>query len=154
MDFLEKDLEDIIFNTPNEKLFDRGLAIHSGSVKLRQVNIGNYGICDLISYKRTNEYLQIQLFELKKNVIDINTFNQVCRYARGIQHYLKNRGVKNVIEIILIGKQINKNDSLLYFQNLFSNVCIYTYEFDFDGISFISHQDYILNNPGFHGRVD
>ena len=45
MTFLEKDLEQIIFETPKEKLQEKGLVI-KGKL-LRQIKIGNYGIADL-----------------------------------------------------------------------------------------------------------
>ena len=47
MSFLEKDLEDIIFETDNDLLFEHGLFIDGQ--KKRQVRIGNYGIADLIT---------------------------------------------------------------------------------------------------------
>ena len=57
MDFLEKDLEDIIWNAQStregrEKLKSRGLNIQ-GKV-FRQPNLGEYGIPDLVSivYKK------------------------------------------------------------------------------------------------------
>lgn len=46
-DFLEKTLEDIIFETSNDDLKERGLWICGN--KKRQVKIGNYGIADLIT---------------------------------------------------------------------------------------------------------
>lgn len=52
MDFLEKDLEDIIWNASQtdigrEELKKRGLEIHGKMY--RQVNLGDYGRCDLLT---------------------------------------------------------------------------------------------------------
>lgn len=82
MKFLEKDLEDIIFNADNESLQSRGLEIRG--FKKRQLNIGNYGIADIVTFERSNyideEYAEyvggenkthsrpiITVYELKKN---------------------------------------------------------------------------------------
>ena len=50
MKFFEKDLEEIIYLSDKDKLSDRGLYLN-GKLK-RQLRIGNYGVADLIEYKR------------------------------------------------------------------------------------------------------
>ena len=50
MKFLEKDLEQIIFESGRDSLRERGLSI-SGKL-LRQLRIGNYGIADLVEFVR------------------------------------------------------------------------------------------------------
>ena len=50
MKFLEKDLEDIIFEAPREELAKRGL--HIEGKMYRQLRIGNYGIADLVTIQR------------------------------------------------------------------------------------------------------
>jgi hypothetical protein len=50
MKFLEKDLEEIIFNSCKIKLCNRGLTLPE-KIK-RQVRIGNYGVADLIGFEK------------------------------------------------------------------------------------------------------
>lgn len=157
MNFLEKDLEDIIFNTPNQYLQDRGLKIYGK--KKRQLNIGNYGIADIITFKKTSElgfndvqYTQfnIQILELKQKKIDYNSLKQVARYTKGIEHYLEERDFNfNInVSMVLIGKEIDKSD-FIYLIDFVENLSCYTYSYDFDGIHFKLEQGYTLINSGF-----
>lgn len=50
MNFLEKNLEDIIYETNNKYLRERGLFING--IKKRQLRIGNYGIADIVTFKK------------------------------------------------------------------------------------------------------
>jgi hypothetical protein len=176
MNFLERDLEDIIFNTENDLLRDRGLEIHGK--KKRQVQLGNYGISDLITVERdyTNQYdideylskeknsnifynykefyLKFTIYELKQNCIDNNAFLQAIKYVRGLSSYLQShRNIEYKINIVLIGKQISLNDNVSYLPNIFlyddCSVKIYTYIYNYDGISFNEINDYKLTNEGF-----
>jgi len=152
MDFLEKDLEDIIFNTPIEKLGERGLYLATPSIRKRQVYLGNYGICDIIFVQRREDHLFIQLFELKKGLLNFDAFKQALGYARGIQVYLKSRKIKSHVQINLIGKELCKNDALTYLPNVVQNVMIYTYNYGFDGIFFNNEYDYSLIDSGFNHK--
>lgn len=77
MQFLEKDLENIIWETNNKKLQEKGLLIEGK--KFRQLRIGNYGICDILTVQRENyylgfSYLNITIYELKKEKAGILAF--------------------------------------------------------------------------------
>lgn len=164
MNFLEKNLEDIIYEADNNALNDRGLNIYGK--KIRQTKIGNYGVSDLITYKRIKNqfgglFLSIQLFELKKDAINMNTFNQACRYARGIQRFLTGKNIEFNIDVVLVGNQIDMSDSMCYLTNLIpcnspempsdaiSSIQFYTYKYDFDGITFKNRDGFVLTNEGF-----
>ena len=164
MEISEKELEDLIFNTDNENLIDRGLYIYGK--KKRQVNIGNYGICDLISYHKTddmipNSPLNINIIELKKGKIDFNALNQIIRYAQGIKDYLEIREFNNYIfTLTLIGNELDLNNDLFaYLPNLvhgleYTNGSIfsidyYKYSLRWDGIYFDECKGYSLTNTGF-----
>lgn len=159
MNFLEKDLEDIIFETPNETLQNRELVI-SGR-KLRQVRIGNYGMADLITYERQEKwdasgqrdlpYLDVTVFELKKDNINDNTFWQGIRYLRGIDRYLKYRSVSNYqLNLTLIGKDICPNSTFVYMPCFFDGAFqIYTYDFRIDGLYFDLEDGYKLIHEGW-----
>ena len=173
MKFTERTLEDIIFKTDNEKLRERGLPICGK--KLRQVKIGNYGKCDLISYKRfehypdisfiNNQRVEINVYELKQNIINFSAIVQAIRYAKGILRYFECRNFEKRlhIKIILIGAVVDYKDDSIYLVDLcdnyfdeygygfiFDGIEIFTYNFDFDGISFKKHKNFMLIDEGFH----
>ena len=148
MDFLEKNLEDIIFETENKLLRERGLFI-SGK-KLRQITIGNYGRSDIITVSRYYGELEITIFELKSKELTWAAYHQAIRYAKGVERYLLKRNFPNfTMNIVLIGSSIEKNSDFVYITDLNPRVNIVTYKYGFDGIQFDYHRDYKLTNEGF-----
>jgi hypothetical protein len=139
MDFLEKDLEQIIWESNNDQLENAGL--YRIGKKKRQLKIGNYGIADIVMYKKsyTDKYtedgpendprfpmLEITVFELKKDKIGIGAFLQAANYIKGIQRYLYKKDRLTYINIqyrlILIGKDIDDTGSFIYLPDLFQNM--------------------------------
>jgi len=169
MEFLEKDLEQIIFESSKELLEEKGLTING---KLfRQLRIGNYGIADLITIDRCYKenwssdkiiiepFVKINVIELKQNKIDINSFLQAIGYLRGIKSYIEQRRIFRdydiVYQIILIGKSIDLNNQFCYLCDLlpavngYSFLELYTYLYAIDGIKFKYQYGYDLTNKGF-----
>ena len=160
MEFLEKDLEDIIWDAPSDELLKRGLYI-KGKIR-RQVKVGSYGIADIVSIEKQSEIhpicgiidqtVVITVFELKKQVCDVSALMQAARYATGIEQYLNKRklfgDVSVVFRIVLIGKSICKSD-FCYLPSFMDNLHVYTYKYTFSGIEFKSEYGYVLTNPGF-----
>lgn len=161
MDFLEKDLEDIIFNTDNVELEKRGLTIDGK--KIRQLRIGNYGISDIITVDRIDDHhfefnderiLRITVFELKQNDINAQTMMQAYRYCKGIERYIngfRNKGIDIAFKVVLIGKKIGAGE-FIYLADFIDSMEVYTYEYRFDGIFFKPHKNYVLIEEGFHGK--
>jgi hypothetical protein len=171
MEFLEKDLEEIIYLSDKEKLSDRGLYLH-GILK-RQFRIGNYGIADLIeiTLPRYDKYFKqnikgvINILELKKDKIGVSTFFQAINYLQGIKTYLEKRNKEDLFnyKITLIGKEVDLNSSFCYLGDLFSNsiyddslyeetkiqVELYKYYYGLDGIEFKEVSNYNLIEKGF-----
>jgi len=171
MNFLEKDLEQIIYDADKELLADKGLII-DGKLK-RQFRIGNYGIADLIEFKKPyyclyfKKYVkgEISIYELKKEQIGISAFLQALGYLKGIRTFLKLRNLENHFNysITLIGKEIDQNSNYIYLsdflntdtdisdinQNPKFSLFNYTYQYDIDGIKFITQSDYNLKYKGF-----
>ena len=172
MEFLEKDLEDIIFHATHEQLRNRNLYIRGK--KYRQLKIGNYGIADLVFIQRPffhpyEKHLTkgvITIFELKKDKIGLHTFDQLIRYANGVKFYLQKRGLIGHydISLIAIGKTVDLSSSFCYLPNLLNQDIsenkigytepiikfeAFTYLYDFDGIKFNEIYDYQLKNNGF-----
>jgi hypothetical protein len=151
MTFLEKDLEQIIFETDHDDLYDSGLPVY-GKVK-RQLRIGNYGVADLVTFSREGQdVLRITIYELKQNEVGVSTFGQAIRYAKGISQYILNHRKKNLslhFEFILVGKSFQKGD-FIYMTDFIPNLRVFTYEYEFDGIYFNECYNYSLIHSGFN----
>lgn len=163
MKFLEKNLEDIIMKTNNNILQERGLDIFGS--KKRQVRIGNYGICDIVTVDRcvdyyNKKYVEFGVIELKQEIINAKALFQAIRYATGIRSWLEKykRELSYSINIILIGKSIEASTDFCFVSDLFvadsfqyrnASVSIYTYDYDFDGISFNKESGFKLIDEGF-----
>lgn len=168
MKFLENDLEEIIYTSGRDVLESRGLPIY-GTLK-RQLKIGNYGVADLVEFIRPFYYESpvgnlfhkgtIKIYELKKEQIGISAFLQSLYYLKGIKSYLEKRGTLDLynIEIVLIGRNIDKSGSFCYIPELLNinntegnigDISFYTYQYKIDGLSFINENGYTLRNEGF-----
>lgn len=171
MDFLEKDLEEIIYLSDKEILSDRGLYLF-GKLK-RQLKIGNYGIADLIEIKKPfyciyrQKHIKgiINVIELKNNKIGVSTFFQACNYLKGIRSYLEKRELENYFNynITLIGRSFDDSSSFCYLGDLFSidiseididdevrtSIDLYQYSYDLDGLNLKMITGYNLTDKGF-----
>lgn len=172
MEFLEKDLEDIVFNSSCDSLEERGLYVPDKK-RFRQLKIGNYGIADLVTFERPyfetdlpieNHHSRpiITVYEFKKDEINYSTFDQSLRYACGIKRYWEYRFenknhvfvdsnmcyfIDPEIRIKLIGRKVTQTGFITFIENIFPNVEIYTYDYGFDGIHFNS----VCCNLKYHG---
>ena len=162
MSFLEKDLENIIWESDNEKLREKGLEIYGK--KFRQIRIGNYGIADLITVDRRLDcyeeyFLDITIYELKKEKAGISAFLQAIKYCKGIQTYMLNKRSNTLfkLNIVLCAKNIDTESDYIYISDLISsdeyeNICsVYNYSFNYgiDGIIFKQEKNYNLIDKGF-----
>jgi len=148
MNFLEKDLEDIIFESDNELLQERGLPING--LKKRQVNLGAYGIADLVTIERDPKLnlLTVTVYELKRGKISNDTLLQLSRYITGVMHYFQDRSIDATFKGVLIGSEIDDSSDFVFVTNLIDSVSIVEYTYDIDGISFLQ----IHNKWGFDGN--
>ena len=153
MKFLEKDLEQILFETSEHDLDERGIYIPGK--RLRQVNIGNYGIADMITFFRNpfDKDIVITVYELKKDSVGIDAFFQAIRYCKGISEYLEHRkfrlfGYNIVFKVVLVGSSF-ESGSFIYLTDFYENFTIYTYDYAFDGIHFKQEGNYHLIKSGF-----
>lgn len=141
MKFSEKQLEDIIFNSDNSFLREKGFYIYGK--KFRQLNIAGYGVADLICVSRSGQLLNIDIIELKRDEISIGSFMQALRYLDGIRHYLRKRRFDYTVKftIKLCGNSITDNRELNLMTKYinvypFIDIDFYTYRFTVDGIFF------------------
>jgi hypothetical protein len=142
MEFLEKNLEDIIFETANNELNNRGLYIFGK--KFRQLKIGNYGVCDIMTCDINREPdgccnndgncneckgkvcikvkgIDIKVLELKQSKIGVSAFLQGIRYCKGVLDYLEKRKFdldKIRLNLILIGRDIDKSSDFIYISDV------------------------------------
>lgn len=167
MEFLEKDLEQIIWEASDKELRERGLFLLGK--RFRQLRIGNYGIADLVTVHRQQKYedfiygkLIITVYELKKDKIGISAFLQALNYCKGISSYLEKREFSDyTLSIVLVGKSIDSSGSFIYLTDLIGNysdnydkgyineINYYTYSYKIDGLSFKGESGYSLTDEGF-----
>lgn len=180
MTFLEKDLEQIVWESDNKKLQDRGLEIEGK--KFRQLRIGNYGIADIVTLSKAPlidyvgqkafydmQIITINVMELKKDIINIETFLQAARYIRGIQRYMERKelfdGHPIQFVVTLVGRVIDQDSGFEYLPDIICGTIdddvmtghydrplqlkIYTYSYDLDGITFEQERGYRLTKEGF-----
>lgn len=157
MDFLEKDLEDIIWDSSQikeerELLAIRGLDI-SGKL-YRQVKLGEYGILDLMSIAIYNSCIEVTIYELKKDEINFLTMMQASRYGTaireyiGIEYYNLNRPVN--IKFVLIGKSVDLKSDFIFLYNHSDNFTIKLYTYALDGLRFSTiSKGYTLSDEDF-----
>lgn len=167
MTFLEKNLEDIVFDAMQnsltwESLNGRGLYYDKPCISKRQFHIGNYGTCDIITLNKPqiiideeagnyipDPYYKITIYELKQNTINLDALIQINRYMKGVNQWLSKfkKSFKNYqIEGVLIGRDIDTNHDYVYlFEHFrstdgdnFGQISAYTYDYKFDGIYFNS----------------
>jgi len=156
MNILEKELEDLVFETLQsgkvDLLVKRGLRnIGKFSVISRQLALGDYGRLDMVgfNYDTHNQTigrkrLEVGIFELKKGEINFETLKQAMRYCKGIQHYLDDTMPIFDIDftITLIGTSICKSD-FVYLADYMDMLTIYTTKLDLEkGITFQKESHY------------
>lgn len=172
MDFLEKDLEQIIWEASEDQLEKAGL--YMPGRRFRQLRIGNYGIADLVTVKKQSSaqysggidnYLLITVYELKKHKIGISAFLQAISYVAGIKSYLEKRKYENaVFRVVLIGREMDMSGSFCFLNDLIGftipdyekctngtiqSLDLYTYEMKIDGLFFREKGGIMLSNEGF-----
>jgi len=144
----ERDLEDMIYNSDPDELESAGLPRWDNL--LRQVNLGSYGIADLIDFKvvsRDYSYdVYVTIIELKKEKLSMDTIDQCLRYFKGLETFFPFGLEKEVdkpimlkkVDIVLIGNSVCLKSNFTYLLDFlyFNGVSAYTINLDFNGITF------------------
>jgi hypothetical protein len=164
MNILEKEIEDVLFETltSNHSLLQqRGLFMPPTAEYARQIDLGTYGKPDIVGFTihpKEEGYRRIDviIYELKKEDVNVGTLMQACRYKKGIEEYLDHRGVKDAYlhtRVCLIGKTIEKRSDWVYILPFLENVSVYTYSIDLiKGIRFTSSSNFSQVEPKFPYR--
>lgn len=152
MDFLEKDLEDILIGSDQENIQVRGLKFFEYHFIQRQFILGNYGKVDIMTlYFIPNRPFIITIYELKNKIINSAAWWQLVRYIRGVKHFLEELGLNESrcgVQGVLIGRSVELNGEIGYIPFLESNISIYTYEYKLNGLFFQRYIGAHLISPG------
>lgn len=126
----------------------------TSTILKRQVNIGNYGVIDLLGIDLFGpKAFEYTIYELKKGQIDVNAFLQILGYYTGLKEKLHEQaratGFGYHVRMVLIGSSIQKNGNFCYLADFHEDLNVYTYEFDFlDGLKFELLYGFNLIDPG------
>lgn len=145
MQFLEKDLEAIIWESPVE-CEARGLDILQMQVfdkgrRYRQMQLGPYGIADLINiyYNPFGKTVWVQVIECKRGKVNGETYLQAKRYAVAVQSLLFETdfiGCTVYLSTVLVGDSVDTTGPLAYAIAEDPHCHTYTYSYAVDGIRF------------------
>lgn len=171
MKLQKKDLERIIYETPNDLLNRRGLDI--GGVKRQHIKIGNYGTADIVSYEKHGFIGNIiNLYELNSETISISSMLRASKCMLGIKRYMASRygsdielerkrlnNNKSIGEFVMminiIAPKIVSDSDMIHLTSLLNDhsrihIVLYTYEYNIDGIMFHKmYSDFYKKNDGF-----
>ena len=140
----------MIMAAPCSYLQERGL--HIDGHKLRQTNLGGYGISDILFLNHLyDDRYRVYVMELKKGEIGIDTFFQAIKYAKGIMNWcsIYRRDINIDVHIVLIGSSIQKDTGFVYLADLFPSVSLYTFKIEYNGIKFNPHHGYVATYDQF-----
>ena len=150
----EKELEDYIFNSATNNLYNPITGEGIDSI-YRQVDLGSYGIADLLTFSYEPGYLEVTVIELKKEIIDIKTMAQLSRYHKALRKYFDgNYPTKPVsIRLIAVSTQINQGDDSVWLNDYLSDhsdFSAFLCDFDLnDGVSFSQTKGWYKKNEEF-----
>lgn len=151
MNFLEKDLEDIIYSCVIDEdgarlISERGLGDivnqQRRQVWKRQLEIDGCGIADIVVFQRNpyyQDHIHFTVIELKQGVVNKRAVYQCHKYIEGISEYLASRSIKHTSFGYVIGRSVNidldKNEvgEIGYIQP-------YVYSYALDGLCFYKVQ--------------
>lgn len=141
---LEADIEHMIFNN-KDHIHERGF-VEFLDVSERQFRLPSGKIIDIVTYRENEEVFHFKIIELKRGIINIQTFEQAINYCHEFLIPEASKKVKEIqYEIILCGSEIDPTlENVIY---LGCNVQAYLYEFNYNGLSFrkVFDRDYKPN---------
>lgn len=167
MEFLEKTLEDIIWDAirdgESSRLVEKGLSfLESTQYTYRQFRIDGAGVADLISFKvkrvkYANEdwhyFITGHVIELKKGEIDVNAAIQVNRYVQYLKELLSiyDDVTVNVIPV-LIGSQTSTNPDFTSLVNALEIEC-FEFKYTLNGIIFIESSPGVAPTEAAYNKI-
>jgi len=130
----EKKLEDFIYKHLSGEDFYPGFdeireEENTPDFVFRQMNLGSYGIADIVTFNiNCDGSITADIYELKKNIIQVQDVIQVFRYKKGIKElfYKIERYCK--VYCFLIGSGVSDNEELSIGISEINNLFVYTYD--------------------------
>lgn len=135
---LEKDIEELIFDTDSDTLLKRGLPLYE-NVERQKKFIG--GKIDLLAHQvryaavsnteNIKSIVDIQLVEIKRDAINFQALDQILGYKEHLLKQLipKLRYDHYTLELVLIGLRLDNTNFKLLLPHLTSDISIYLFEF-------------------------
>lgn len=148
MDFLERDLEDILFKSDKSVIQNRGLSCFIYDHIFRQVNITGYGIIDLLTISCSHRVIVINIYELKNKQLNASAFWQTVRYIKAVKDVISSYHLHNHhidINGFMIGREIDTSGDFCFLPTINSSISMFTYNYELDGIRFKSINDVYTN---------
>lgn len=142
MQITEKELEVYIFNEFLEPNIN----------KVRQFNLGRYGIPDIVTFEEDVDHIHINIYELKVVPLNLSHFSQICRYKKGFEELYKESGfdLPLYFNLSIICSEVDgQHNDIFFIQD--QDVDIWTYELDLKtGIEVeLEGLDYHIVGDGF-----
>lgn len=149
MQLHEREIEDFIYDdlidTDGQRCYQRGMLMTVNSFKksgqlynkpkwFRQVNLGVYGILDIVGVYRFKGCVFVELIELKAVPIEPAHFEQVLRYKEGIKRFTR-ASLRINVECYLVGPSMKEGH---YIHNN-CDVSLIEYSYNLGGINFSTH---------------
>lgn len=132
-DFLEKTLEQLIFLN-RKVVHERGLPAFYKNAE-RQFRLPSGKIIDIFSFEFVHENsLHCRIYELKKDLLTIDSFLQILNYYNEIFGLLYPSFASIKVEGILVGSGITPD--LEGIEEPITDISFYVYRYDFDGLKF------------------
>jgi RecB family endonuclease NucS len=118
----------------------------------RQVDLGSYGVIDLMTVRFLPEAREIYVIEVKKEVITPKAFAQISKYIIGILHYFDRYApdMEVLVQGILVSPSVDASEDTLFLINQVNFIEAYSMEFDLKkGVRFNIRPSYRRYNPDF-----
>lgn len=135
-DFLERTLEDIIYNN-RKTIHARGLS-QLKSNAFRQVILPSGKKIDILGFEINEGVLYCDIYELKREVINADAICQAFNYYTELKFITKNFFSNIVAKIIMVGR---KYEPVSIIDALPIPINVFTYEYYMDGIQFKEIED-------------
>jgi len=129
--FLEKTLEDIVFEN-KETIHLRGLSKFKQSA-FRQVVLPSGKRIDILGFSLRDGHLSFDVYELKKDYINIEAVCQAYNYVEEIKSLIKGSFKSWDASIIMVGRRY---DAMSILDAISIPVNVYIYDYKIDGIKF------------------
>lgn len=141
----EKNLEDIIYENllttdGTQLLSERGLDLNRWEYSkiLRQVNLADYGIADIVVISLKPQHAHITIIELKVTEFNVANIIQVGRYNSAISAIMSKLSTRRLyfeIESIIICSSFNSDNEYVWLDRVI-NCSVYKTNYNIDGLFF------------------